>query len=95
MEVHSFPILVAQLLHTHFTGDDESVRIWDIETKSALQVLTDVSGRWGQVTCIKWLCISSELGNVLSFGTGRGLLLIYQRSKGVVCVRLVTHINVC
>ncbi|KAF8886712.1 WD40-repeat-containing domain protein [Gymnopilus junonius] len=63
-------------------GDDQSLRIWDITKSSAHQVLSDPMECWRQVTCIKWLSgMSSDHGNVIAFGTGRGLALVYQRAK--------------
>ena len=37
--------------------------------------------RWSQVTCVKWLPGISNNGEVLCFGTGRGLVLIYHQLK--------------
>lgn len=68
-------------------ADDEALRIWDIYGKRHLQTLEDRSRRWGQITCLKWLSINPIEGNrALCFGTGRGLLLIYQRLEGKVLV---------
>jgi WD40 repeat protein len=65
-------------------GDDEMLRIWNVEAKRSHQVISDHLGRWGQITCIKWLSGNSENGNVICFGTGRGLVLVYQRTKDTV-----------
>ena len=67
-------------------GDDEKLHIWDINGERPHQVISDKLGRWGQVTCAKWLPSISNNGEVLCFGTGRGLVLIYQWLKGGVCV---------
>lgn len=66
-------------------GDDEKLRIWDIDGKRSHQVISDELERWGQVTCVKWLPGISNSGEVLCFGTGRGLVLIYHRLKEAVC----------
>lgn len=65
-------------------GDDEMLRIWNVEAKRSYQIISDHLGRWGQITCIKWLSGNSDNGNVMCFGTGRGLVLVYQRTKDVV-----------
>jgi hypothetical protein len=57
------------------------LRIWDVEAKCSHQVISDHLGRWGQITCIKWL---SDNGTGICFGTGRGLVLVYQRAKDAV-----------
>ena len=59
-------------------GDDQTVRIWDMDMFKAQQVICDQLERWGQITCIKWLSPTSDNGSVLCFGTGRGLILVYQ-----------------
>ncbi|KDR79751.1 hypothetical protein GALMADRAFT_136362 [Galerina marginata CBS 339.88] len=63
-------------------GDDEIVRIWEITTKKCLHILEDPGKRWGQITCLAWL---SNLGTddlkPIAFGTGRGLIVIYRRSR--------------
>ena len=73
-----------------FTGDDEKLRIWDVERRKAYQVIGDELERWGQVTCIQWLHGFSENCQVVSFGTGRGLFLIYQQAKEIVSFSLGT-----
>lgn len=70
-----------------FIGDDETVRIWDVCAKKSRQVIRDHGGRWGQITCVAWL--AGENGDAslsLCFGTGRGRILIYRRSKTGVSV---------
>ncbi|KAF8801037.1 hypothetical protein BYT27DRAFT_7014252, partial [Phlegmacium glaucopus] len=62
-------------------GDDEKLHIWDIDRKRPYQVISDELERWGQVTCAKWLPGISNNEEVLCFGTGRGLVLIYHRLK--------------
>lgn len=63
-------------------GDDESVRIWDIEALSSIQVIRDPSGNWGQITCLNWL--AGEERNTLCFGTGRGFIALFQASRSSV-----------
>ena len=73
-----------RFLHAYFTGDNEKLCIWDVERKKAYQVIGDELERWGQVTCIQWLHGFSENCQVISFGTGQGLFLIYQQEKDAV-----------
>ncbi len=54
-----------------------------METLKVRQVVGDQLERWGQVTCIQWLTGTADGGSVLCFGTGRGLILIYQRKEKV------------
>lgn len=59
-------------------GDDEKVRIWNVETFHCEQTLED--SRWGQVTSLAWLY--QELPNhdtmtALCVGNARGSLSIY------------------
>lgn len=72
--------------HWQGVGDDEKLHIWDIDGKKPYQVISDELERWGQVTCVKWLPGISNNGEVLCFGTGRGLVLIYHRLKETVCI---------
>ena len=65
-------------------GDDEVVRIWDIEGRHMHQELRDREDRWGQVTCFNWLLegiTDRGNGNIVAFGTGRGIVLVYQKAK--------------
>jgi WD40 repeat protein len=64
-------------------GDDETVRIWELSTKSCLQVLEDHGKRWGQITCLSWLSGHNDtsLLNAIAFGTSRGLIVIYRRLR--------------
>jgi hypothetical protein len=73
-----------RVLLTHHIADDEKLHIWDVDKKQAYQVISDDLGRWGQVTCAKWLPGVSDSGNFLCFGTGRGLVLIYHQAKQAV-----------
>jgi len=71
-------------------GDDEAVRIWILETYQCFQAIHDSGGKWGQITCVKWLpAEAAGAGDTLCFGTGRGLLLIYRQSKNVVHITSV------
>ena len=66
-------------------GDDETLRIWDLNEKAKPHVIQDRLQRWGQVTCLKWISAgSSENGELICFGTGRGLVILYQWSKDLV-----------
>ena len=63
-------------------GDDETVRIWELPTKSCLQVLEDHGKRWGQITCLAWLGGHNDTSlSPIIFGTARGLLVIYRRPR--------------
>jgi hypothetical protein len=64
------------------TGDDETVRVWEVSTQKSLQILEDPGRRWGQITCLTWLdnWATDDL-NRIAFGTGRGLMVIYRRSR--------------
>ena len=75
-------------IHPIFAADDQALRIWDIREKRRLQTLQDKSERWGQVTCLKRLSINSSEGNILCFGTGRGLILVYQGGRDLVSGQL-------
>ena len=63
-------------------GDDETIRIWDIPRKKCKQIIEDHSRRWGQITCLVWLGgrANDDL-QPIAFGTGRGLVIIYRRSR--------------
>ena len=73
--------MVIKTALTASKGDDEMLRIWNVKAKRIYQVISDHLGRWGQIICIKWL---SDNGTAICFGTGRGLVLIYQRTKDMV-----------
>lgn len=70
-------------------GDNQTVRIWELSTKSCLQVLEDHGKRWGQITCLSWLSghNDSSLLNAIAFGTARGLIVIYR------CLRMGVSSN--
>jgi hypothetical protein len=74
-------------------GDDEAVRIWDIEALSTIQVIRDPSGNWGQITCLNWL--AGEERNTLCFGTGRGFIALFQASESSVSHRLSCTTSRC
>ena len=65
-------------------ADDQALRIWNIREKRHLQTIQDKFDRWGQVTCLKWLSINSPEGKTICFGTGRGLILVYQGGRDLV-----------
>lgn len=71
---------------TVLTGDNESVHIWSIEEGKSIAVLSDRLGRWGQITCMKWVeGVAQARGYTLCFGTGRGYVLFYDKVKDSVC----------
>ena len=72
---------VIRTVLTASKGDDEILLVWNVEAKGSYQVISDHLGRWGQITCIKWL---SDNRTDICFGTGRGLVLVYQQTKDMV-----------
>lgn len=54
-------------------GDEEVVHIWDIDEQKLTETLSDALGRWGQITCLKWLDSSVD-GHIICFGQGEGNL---------------------
>jgi WD40 repeat protein len=71
-------------------GDDETIRLWDLTTKTCREVLFDHGGRWGQITSLKWDAMEAQdAGTTLYFGTGRGLFLVYRHSNTLVCDGIV------
>ena len=66
-------------------GDDQKVVLWDIKSFKPSQTLTDQNGRWGQITCLQF--IEGPTGEVLCFGTGRGSIVMFKRSKRSVSIR--------
>ena len=78
-----FPVslVIVGTQRSTMTGDDETVRVWDIETLVNLQVIRDPDENWGQITCLVWFpCGAGQEGNVLCFGTGRGHVNIFRRN---------------
>jgi WD40 repeat protein len=66
-------------------GDDQEVRLWDIQAFRRYQILSDRGGTWGQITCIKFLGIEpSAAAEWFCFGTGHGYLLLYRRQRKTV-----------
>ncbi len=75
----------------HYVGDDEKVYVWDVAKKKRTQLLDDHAHRWGQITCLAWFDqIGHQEGvrNVLAFGSGRGLLVMYRQTRPEVCIFL-------
>lgn len=66
-------------------GDDQKVVLWDIKSFKPSQTLTDQNGRWAQITCLQF--IEGPTGEVLCFGTGRGSIVMFKRSKRSVSIR--------
>ncbi|KJA24988.1 hypothetical protein HYPSUDRAFT_53484 [Hypholoma sublateritium FD-334 SS-4] len=68
-------------------GDDEIVRIWEIATGNVCQQLLDLTGRWGQITCLAFVYHDSSTTALLSecqwifFGSGRGMFTLYHQMK--------------
>ncbi|PPQ97700.1 hypothetical protein CVT26_001883 [Gymnopilus dilepis] len=63
-------------------GDDEQVRIWDITAFRQCQNLMNSQGRWGQITCLNFINFENSLAvDWLCFGTGRGIISIYRKSR--------------
>ena len=76
------------VIHPKPSADDQALRIWNVRGRCHLQTLQDKSERWGQVTCLKWLSTTSPEGSILCFGTGRGIVLIYQGGRDLVRAQL-------
>ncbi|KAJ7165252.1 hypothetical protein C8R46DRAFT_1035857 [Mycena filopes] len=76
-------LFLTSLRHSHndvlVLGDDQVVRLWDIEAGECLQELRD--SRWGQITALSWL--GERLGTppTLFVGTGRGVVSTYPFSN--------------
>ncbi|KAJ7153752.1 hypothetical protein C8R46DRAFT_1042134 [Mycena filopes] len=60
-------------------GDDQIVRLWDLEEGECLQELRDP--QWGQITALSWLPEHIEKAPVLFIGTGRGVVSTYPFSN--------------
>ena len=80
----SMELLVGNILDYTFlliklvAGDDETVWIWELSTKSCVQVLEDHGKRWGQITCLALLGRHNNTSlSPIIFGTACGLLVIY------------------
>jgi len=66
----------------HFrTGDDQSIRIWDLKAQKTMQIFEDPQNRWGQITSMLVSETAIAGGTMLCCGTGRGQALIFKRSK--------------
>ena len=72
-----------------FEGDNGTTQIWALCINMCSQVLQDYCSRWGQITCIKWLGCDTDAVKNLCFGTGRGLILIYQQTRAGVSIMIV------
>src|ERR1700677_5389366 len=74
-------------------GDNGAVQIWNLGAYKCLQTIHDRGGKWGQITCVKWLGPErGVVGESLCFETGRGMALIYSRPKAGVCI---TFLSTC
>jgi hypothetical protein len=56
-----------------------------------IQMIHDNGGKWGQITCIKWLASEAGVtGETLCFGTGRGMVSVYCQSRFGVSIPLIS-----
>ncbi|PPR03684.1 hypothetical protein CVT24_007690 [Panaeolus cyanescens] len=62
-------------------GDDEVVKIWNLQTYECVQTLADQESQWGQITTIRFVNAGAGHNVFLCFGTGRGRLIIYQQNR--------------
>ncbi|KAF9042033.1 WD40-repeat-containing domain protein [Panaeolus papilionaceus] len=62
-------------------GDDEVVKIWNLQTYECIQTLADQESQWGQITTICFVGAANGHNSYLCFGTGRGRLIVYQRNR--------------
>ncbi|PPR02023.1 hypothetical protein CVT26_008717 [Gymnopilus dilepis] len=63
-------------------GDDEQVKIWDVNQLRQCQSLMNPQGRWGQITCLKFITFDTPpTADWLCFGTGRGIIAMYRKSR--------------
>ncbi|KAF8217249.1 WD40-repeat-containing domain protein [Mycena galopus ATCC 62051] len=56
-------------------GDDGVVRIWDVRSGDCQQELTD--SRWGQITCLSLMGVSTSQALHLFVGTGYGFVSVF------------------
>jgi hypothetical protein len=58
-----------------------------------IQMPPSSSGKWGQMTCLKWLSTRQVTSATLCFGTGRGLMLVYCQSEleYILCWEVLTN----
>ncbi|KJA21883.1 hypothetical protein HYPSUDRAFT_55206 [Hypholoma sublateritium FD-334 SS-4] len=64
-------------------GDDEVVRVWELATGDEYQQLSDLNGRWGQITCLAFVYPEAATlpSEWIFFGLGRGVFLLYRRKR--------------
>lgn len=73
--LHSF---ISAESYLGLTGDDQSVRIWDLRTQKTTQKFEDLWNRWGQITTMIVSETALAGGTMLCCGTGRGQALIFK-----------------
>ncbi|PPQ82449.1 hypothetical protein CVT24_002470 [Panaeolus cyanescens] len=66
---------------TYNSGDDEVVKIWNLQNFECIQTLSDQASQWGQITSLAFAPAVVGRNLYLMFGTGRGRLVIYQRNS--------------
>jgi len=62
-------------------GDDQTIRIWDLQSQKISQTFDDPLNRWGQITCMTVSDVAITGGAMLCCGTGRGQIVILRRTK--------------
>ncbi len=75
-------LLICILTKGLYTGDDECVRIWNIETFRTEIILSQ--RRWAQITCLAWIFVDVPVDNkstILAVGTGRGTISLCPMTK--------------
>jgi WD40 repeat protein len=61
-------------------GDDETVKVWDVNSLQIFQTIADRNHHWGQITCIQFIGFDT-ISDWMCFGTGRGRFLVYHRLR--------------
>jgi WD40 repeat protein len=74
--------LVVFLQTKPIVGDDECVRVWNIEDFKCEQVL--YNPKWGQITTLTWISSEEQIDqriNSICVGTGRGFVGLFPMSN--------------
>lgn len=74
-KTNQFPPFLDRSSSLHDIGDDQVVRLWDVQAGKCLQELVDP--QWGQITALSWLPEQTDKAPVLFIGTGRGVVSAY------------------